>query len=312
MRFLLLFALLVIPAAGEGRILLLAPASKGFSQAISALKANLNDFDTKYLEISEHTKSQDIQSAISQYVPNAIVLFDNKSVRAYRQYLIENPTVQALPVIALMALQVEDALENFSQYIGISYEIPAVTTISRLRSLIKDPIRKVGVVYRASMEAFYLDHQKLCQIEHIELIGFKVSNEGSPGNELRRGLDRLVRENQVDAIWILNDNLLLTPRLFQEVWSPFMRAHRIPGIVGVETLVQPKLQFALYAALPDPAGLGAQAANLVYEIADNNWKVIESRVEKPLSIIQIWNSIMAEKVSTPRPEVHRLVDKVLE
>lgn len=311
MRLLLFLVFLFIPVAGQGRILLLAPSSKGFTQAMNALKANLSDMDTRYHDISEHANSVDIHDIMVQYHPNLIVLFDNKAIRAYRQYIVDYKVKETIPVVALMALQIEHALEFFPQHIGISYEIPAVTTISRLRTLLKNPIRKVGVVYRASMEDFFRDHRKLCEVEQIELIGYQITNEAHPGNELRKGLNHLARNSDIDALWILNDNLLLTPRLFQEVWSPFMRNHRIPGIVGIETLVQPKLQFATYAVLPDPEGLGAQAANLIYEIEENQWKIPRSRIEKPLSVIQVLNSSMAQKVAKPRPEANQLVDKVL-
>lgn len=312
MRFILFLAILWTSGLCKGRILMLAPMSKTIMLAEQSLTSNLTDMDTRYLEVSDNTTSKDIEVAVNKFKPNAIVLFDNKSIRAYKQYLARYREAESLPVIGLMALQVETALEGIPKHMGISYDIPAVTTISRLRSLIQNPVKKVGVVYRESMQSFYGDHKRLCEIEHIQLIGYKIRDEENLIGELKRGLDLLVRESEVDAIWIVNDNVLFTPKLFQEVWSPFMRNNRIPSIVGVETLVQPKLQFGTLAVLPDPIGLGAQAANLIYEMEENQWRIEKNRVDKPLSVIQIWNSSMGEKVAQPRPDIEKLVDKVLQ
>jgi hypothetical protein len=312
MRILWVIACLVWTTYGQGKVLILTPPTKGFLEAIEAMNVNLTDMDLKRFDIDENTNSQSLHQLIARFNPNLIVLMDNKSIRAYKQYLTDFPNRKSIPVVALMALQIESALSGLPQVIGISYEIPAVTTVNRLRGVLQSPIRKVGVLYRSGMTPFFKDHQKWCKVENIELIGYEIGDDSNPGYEMKKGLHHLVHEEGIQALWVLNDNLLLTPKLIKDIWLPFMKNNPMPGIVGVEPLVQSKLHFGTFAALPDPAGLGAQAANLIYEIQEDEWLIAKKRIEKPLSVIQILNLSMARKVGKLKPNATKLVDKVVE
>jgi len=59
--------------------------------------------------------------------------------------------------------------------------------------------------------------------------------------------------------------------------------------------VQTKFELGSFAVIPDHRGLGAQAANMIYDLADNQWNLSETIVHQPLSVIKIVNSSLARK-----------------
>jgi len=306
-------ALLLLPYAVFSGVLAFSPVGRDFNEAVSSLRTNLSDYTVTVENVNDDYSTKDMAKSIKDQNPEVVVLFDNKSIRLYHAFLDEYKPSNPPPVVALMALQIESSLVGIPNVIGISYEIPAVTTASRLRSLWSSPIRKVGVVYRASMEKFFLENQKFCKVEQIALVGQKISDETDDLNhDVRISLQNLVWNDQVDALWILNDNKLLSAKLIRDVWIPFMKSNAKPGIVGFELLAQTKIGVGVIAVLPDNVGLGAQAANLVYEIMDNGKKVETKRIDLPLAVIQVLNTTLAHRLGALRPDAEKLVDRVVE
>ena len=43
---------------------------------------------------------------------------------------------------------------------------------------------------------------------------------------------RAQENDKIDAVWIINDNKLLTPKLIMEVWIPFIKENQKVAIVG--------------------------------------------------------------------------------
>jgi putative ABC transport system substrate-binding protein len=95
------------------------------------------------------------------------------------------------------------------------------------------------------------------------------------------------------------------------MWIPCVRKYKIPIVVGVEVLVRPKLNFGTFAVLPDHVSLGIQAAEMVFDLMDNNWEINKSRVDPPLAVYKIINLQQAEKYFTVTEENLKSVDKIL-
>jgi len=297
--------------AGD-RVLVIAPDHHDFVQVYDAIRSNASDLQFDYLQWDERLTPQEGVKHVESFQPNLIVLMDNKAIRLYRQMLHLSDSHKVRPVVALMALQMEQVLRGIPNAVGISYEIPAVTTVSHLRMLLKDSIRRVGVVYRKEMESFYHENHALCQVERIELVGRRIDQGKVDVKTLRRALHSLKDEQTIDAVWIINDNTLLTPQLIRDAWIPYLKENPMPGIVGVETLLQTRLSLGMLAVVPDPSGIGAQVANLIYEAMDNGWKWNALRIEKPLSVQDIVNVTMARRVAKPRDNLVNLVDRTVE
>src|SRR5690606_33852268 len=101
---------------------------------------------------------------------------------------------------------------------GITYEIPAVSVFVRLRGLTGRPLTSAGVLYRPFLRGFVEHQQKLSRGEGIEFDAIEVSKEPSR-REVITALKELERR-EVNAIWVLNDNGLLTGDLVRGAWLP--------------------------------------------------------------------------------------------
>src|SRR4029079_16519850 len=94
---------------------------------------------------------------------------------------------------------------------------PLITVVTNLRKVIASPVEKIGVVVRAPLRGFVARQAALAQREQITVVVQEIgANPNS--SELKWALRSLKR--QVDALWILNDDRLLNPRLIADAWLP--------------------------------------------------------------------------------------------
>ncbi|MEO6097029.1 MAG: hypothetical protein ABIW76_15655, partial [Fibrobacteria bacterium] len=196
---------------------------------------------------------------------------------------------------------------------GIFYEVPGVTILVNLRSLVKGPVRKVGVIARPSMADFVRENAKWCAYENIELVPYLVSEDRMDvARAVRTGVRRLRDREKVDALWILNDNFFLTPEIIGGGWLPALARFKKPVLVGVENFVSERSHFGTFAILPDHYALGVQTAGLILRLKENGWKLDETlRVEQPLAVYKILNLEQARKYATVRDSALKEVDKVI-
>ena len=108
-----------------------------------------------------------------------------------------------------------------------------------------------------------------------------------------------------------NDNVLLTGKIIKRVWRPLLKKHKIPLIVGLEVFVNPELDFGIFAVLPDHISLGNQAAEIILELKDNNWKFEKNITFPPISIKKIINYHQARIRFNIKEENFLNVDKIL-
>ena len=110
------------------------------------------------------------------------------------------------------------------------------------------------------MEEAFKENYKFCAREGIELVGVLLPNQRkNKVKEISQALKKLLKKDKVDAMWVLNDNILLDAKLMKNAWIPATQKYKIPMMVGVEVLVNPRLNFGTIAILPDHYAFGVQA-----------------------------------------------------
>jgi hypothetical protein len=269
------------PHEGRAAIGILAPDTQQVDPLIHTLRSELSpDFDVQVFWVHRGTTPDELRQAIETIEPNALVLVDNSVAQLYA------PLAAALPAppasIIVMASFVEHVQPTVKNSMAIAFETPAVTTLSQVRALLERPLRRAGVVYRAGFEQFVEQERVRALQEEIELVPVRVPSSPNVAS-LSRALRRLERSN-LDAVWISNDNVLLTQRLLARAWLPFARKVSLPIVVGVPGLVKSSVPFATYAAVPDPVGLGVQTADLVFALQSAGWKPQVPRVHPPVAV----------------------------
>jgi hypothetical protein len=244
-----------------------------------------------------------------------VVLMDNQAIRLYagvqRAWRRTEPFP---PAVALMAVRVDQAIAGMRRVTGIFYEVPGVTTVVNLRSLVEDPVRKVGVIHRGAMADFVAESARWCAAERVELVPYLIPEGGRDvAKAVRTGVRRLWRKDGVDALWVLNDNFYLTPEIIARGWLPALERFEKPVLVGVENFVAPGIKFGTFAVLPDHYGLGAQAAGLLMRLQEDGWRAGEApALRQPLAITKHLNLRLARKYSRIREDRLREIDRVVE
>lgn len=299
-------------AVGSERIVVFLPDT---SQTREVWHAMCDEVSADYQLIAVQVQSAEdagvVAQAIARHRPAALVLMNNPSVAAYGEYQRRDPHAHFLPAVIVMSSFLDGTERHLYATTGISYEVPLITVVTNLRKLIASPIERVGVVYRTGLRSF-VDHQaELAKVEQIALLGEEVSSAPN-ASELKRAVRRL--KQGADALWVLNDDRLLSPRLIVDGWLPALDERPwVPTIVGVPSLVSPKNAFGTFAVLPDHAALGVQTADLLFAIAENGWTLpADARIQLPLSTTTTIDLSSARERFRLREQALTQVDRILE
>ncbi len=261
-------------------ITVLAPEDAQLVPVVNQLRNELEgDFDVQVTAVdAERGTPEAIGRVLAHDQPKAVVLLNNSTARIYRKWARSSASP---PVsIILMASFAEKLQHTIPNSLGIAYEVPAVTSFVGLRALGKQ-VNRVGVVYRKPLAQYIKAQEALAQVESISFVAEELPDEFEP-RDLKAALVRMKRSG-VDALWLPNDNGLLTRLLMAKVWLPYLDRLELPVIVGVPSLVRADYAFGVYGAIPDPEALAIQAADLLIELSENDWTSDGPRVRLPLS-----------------------------
>lgn len=274
-----------------------------------------DDLGKQYRLVAVHADASDASRAIAEgmrrYQPSGLVLMNNPTVAAYRTLQKSSPHAVFPPAVIVMTSFLDGRSQQLLATTGISYEVPLITVVTNLRKLIVRPIERIGVVVRPGLTGFVRRQAELARREQITVFEEKVDTRCN-ASELKRALRRL--KQHVDALWILNDDRLLTPQLITEGWIPGLNERPwSPAIVGAASLVSPGQSFGTFAVLPDHIALGSQAASLLFDIADNGWVVPpDAQIQSPLSTTTTVDLVQAKERFELRADALQKVDRVLE
>lgn len=249
--------------------------------------------------------------AMRKYQPSSLVLMNNPTVATYRAYQEKATDKRFPPAVVVMTSFLDGHPTQIANATGISYEVPLITVVTNLRKVIATPIEKVGVVVRSSLRGFVERQATLARREQITVVEQEVSATPN-SSELKWALRKL--KQRVDALWVLNDDHLLTPPLIAEAWLPGINEKPyFTTIVGAAALVSPMQSFGTFAVLPDHSALGVQAAGMIFDLADSDWMLpADAQVQLPLSITTTLDLKQARRRFSLRPDALQQVDHVLE
>lgn len=303
------------PPARPGRPLLFVamPDSAHFHATRKSLLGEVkNGFDLVTFLVDPGTTSLGLGAAVEAAAPTCLVLMNNSTVRLYRDYQHSRPGRRFPPAVVVMTSFLEDIRGELINATGIAYEVPGVTAFVGLRAIINTPVSRVGVIHARYSRGFIERQRSLAAKEHVEMFPVEVSNQPTL-NEIRDAFHFLKAVSRVDTLWVLNDNRLLKDgRFVVEVWQPAIERLKVPVIVGAAPLVSPQAAFGTFAVLPDHAALGVQAANLIQDLAEEDWDAAHHSVELPLSTTSVLDLAAAGERFGLRGDPRKLVDQVVE
>lgn len=278
---------------------------KGLTDELAA------DYHLVAVKVEHSSDSAIISRAIQRYRPAALVLMNNPTVTAYREYQHSASGLSFPPAIVVMTSFLESQSTQLVSTTGITYEVPLITVMTNLRRLITLKKERVGVVVREPLRNFVGKQIALANREQV-VVTQEVVGASPNASEIKRALRRLKRD--ADVLWILNDDRLLTPKLISDGWLPGLDERPwLPTIVGAGSLVSPQRSFGTFAVLPDHVALGAQAATLLLDIADREWVLPPgSQVQLPLSTTTTMDLGQVKERFVMQKDALEQVDRILE
>jgi ABC-type uncharacterized transport system substrate-binding protein len=286
----LLLFIFISPAFAEDHVLVIRGKTAIFEEVLKGINDDIED-EVSLVEmvISNNSSDHDIAKMFNQYHPRLIILMGNKAVNLYSDFQENNSKVKFPPAIAMAALFIDGFSSKLKNFTAIRYEIPAVTSVVTMRNVLNKPVKKIGVIYRSWMKNLIEENKRYCLAEGIELIGIELPNKiANVSSSIKRSLNIL--SNKVDAIWILNDNSLLTRDALTKAWLPLRKKSKLPAIVGIKQFIT-KIPLGSFAIIPDNYGLGAQAAGIIFEIIENNWTLENTKILQPVSVKKFMNTV---------------------
>lgn len=306
--------ILLIATVWGDNLLIIRSGGDAFTEVSNSIISDVKDEFTVSEEIlKSDISAKKMKKLIETHNPDLVVLMNNKAVKsfkAYQQSLSQDE--KKIPSLSLMTALLSAQIKGLENAAGISYEVPIVTSVVNLRSILQVEDVKIGVVYREFLKSFIDENAEYCKRENIKMVrGFVPSDNKNYKTLLQKGLDLFVSEkHDVNMIWVPNDPVFLNSETIRDVWLPFSDKHSIPIIVGVESMLRSNVNFGTYAVLPDHIALGNQAAELIRDIRTSNWKVDFTIVEPPISIYQVMNPIKIQKrykLDSEKLEVDKVV-----
>lgn len=298
--------------AGHDAVLVIMPDTEHTRAVLLGLRDEVEEeFDIVVRRAGPELTGEQIEAMLADVQPRCVVLMDNPTVKAYRELQVARPKVAFPPAVVVMASFLEEHYRLVRNATGIAYEVPALTLFSNLRTILLTPVEKVGVVYRPAFRNYIERQRALAARESIELIGVAVPQEPTL-RDLRTALETLRNDHGVHALWVLNDNGLLTPDLISRGWMQLNESgRRVPLVVGAASLVSAKFDFGTFAMLPDHTALGMQAGALLFKLADQDWILERPEIQPPLSTKTVINLRQAERDFKLSPVALSHVDRIV-
>jgi len=302
------------PSRPDAPLLLLAmPPSADFQDVRRAIVTEVKkNFNISTFMVTAGTTPADLAQAIARTTPACLVLMNNATVALYREYQNTHRNDKMPPAVVVMTSFLEELRGSLKNTTGIAYEVPGVTAFVDLRSVIRAPVRRVGVVYRPRFRAFIDRQKKLAAREQIDLVAAEVGKEVD-GQGLRAALHTLLVNEKVDVLWMLNDNeLIKNAQFLDDTWRAEISGARVPLVVGVPNLVDPRTPLGSFAVVPDHEALGLQTANLIFDLEESGWHADEHDVELPLSVKTVADLKQLRDTFGLKEDALRHIDRALE
>jgi len=299
--------------AGQPTVLVVAPHAEATAELWRAFRDEVRpSLNVITLTINQSSQAKTLDDVMRDYAPVCVLLVDNLAARLYRNYQALHPGAYAFPpAVVVMASFAEQVVATLKNATGISYEVPAITAFTSLLASIERSVRRIGVVFRPQFRRVFQQNALLVEKEGMVLVPAEVSSNATP-KATRKALLRLLHEGSVDALWVMNDNVLLKPRQLDGAWFDVLEKHPVPVVVGVASLVSTRRHFGAFAIVPDHAGLGVQAGNLLLDLQAEEFELNGRLVELPISVKTIVDLPLVKEYFGLKPGALERIDLVLQ
>jgi hypothetical protein len=242
----------------------------------------------------------DLLKSIKGAAPKAVIAMDNSASEVIREMRKSNDQT---PAFAAMMLQVDKALEGVPNVAGIKFEIPAFTQFSNLKYVSASKFSKVAVFHRKGFLPMMAQAKDMLAKENLTLDAYcldcEKSLEGSALTDAMKTQWKKWESDKEVVLWLLADNVLLTPQSLKDFWLPSVGKSERPVVAPLDMFVSgnpPVGEIGLLAFNPDYVELGAQLSEQIRAVIEDEEEIQEKGFEELISVFGVLNKKKAKKI----------------
>ena len=299
-------------AEGASAVLVLMDSAADSELTLIGLEEELGaEFTLDVRWVTPTTSIADVLKVLHELAPPAVVLKGDRAIGIYQGALAVWSGAKLPAAVVIGGAHAGGKVEQIPNAVMLSDHVAGITSFVSLRAITKTPVHRVGVIYREGAESFIRAQGALALQEKIELVGRSVGPD-NVDRDLSEALTELLSGDTVDALWVLDDDALVSASQVQKIWLPSLRAHAKPVVVNSPKLVAPQVRFGMFAVLPDHVALGARAAEQILDLKADAWRVSGGEVATAVSVRKVLLLSIQDDHLALRAGVHRQMDQVIE
>ncbi|MEX2124053.1 MAG: ABC transporter substrate binding protein [Woeseia sp.] len=259
-----------------------------YDAAISGFLSSCNNEITEYNLRGEAGGSSDVIQNITLANPDLIVAIGVLAAEFAQQKL------SSFPVLYAMVPEPQTYGLTGQNIAGISLDIPIERQLTVYRSMVNE-LKSLGAIYDPQKSGdFVLEARKVAEQLGLVLHTREVASR----KEVPAALRALLREERIDALWMIPDDTVVTPESFKflllssfENDLPFLAASDIFVKVG-----------ALASLTPDYTDVGRQGCELATALTSGKVSLASVDVVLPAKINLSINLKTAQKIGLAIPD----------
>ncbi|MEC9464431.1 MAG: hypothetical protein VX834_01510 [Myxococcota bacterium] len=289
-------AIFMLPALAWGgdTVLVLMPETEDSQLTRAGLEEELgHELRVHVAWVGPESSADSVAAALEQSKPKAVVLKGALAEKLYSEVVSSlhasprrGSQALVIPPSVVITASHEASRTPVPKSVQLSGHVAGVTSFVSLRAITKAPVQRVGVVYRTGAEPFVQAQAELAAREKIELVARSVQT-AQLKDGLAKRLHELIHDEKVDALWVLDDDVMLQAELIKSAWLPALREHAKPVVVNSPRLMNARAGLGMFAVLPDHLAIGVRAADKILDLRDENWRIAKGDVANALSVRKV-------------------------
>lgn len=287
MNHLFICILLLNAISFSKTILVVRPDGFEYSQAEQGLRSELSSYKYHTLVSSNFHSQKQLHNAIDSVSPDFIVVMDNHNLNKLIELSTKEVDFSQHPVFSILSLNLKNEIQNRPHFYGIEVEVPAYTLFTQFRKVSQSTVSKIGVFHQKELSARITEAQKALKQEEIDLVSFCLDCKTPLSNRvllqtLKKEYREMIFTDEIDAIWMIEDNLSLNQTTLEHFWTRTVKNSSIPILTPFTSYTNPDINLGHFSAQAKYYELGTQVG-LQIELYTEEGK-LDTQTEPPISV----------------------------
>lgn len=284
--------LLLAVCAGSGHAesiaLIKSYDSEPYDAAIAGFLDSCDNEIAEYNLEGDNDGSGDLIDSITQSQPHLIVAIGVLAAEFAKQKF------GSVPVLYAMVPEPQAYGLTGSNIAGISLDIPIERQLTVYRSMVED-LKSLGAIYDPEKSGDFVK-EATAVAERLGLVLHTRQVESR--KQVPAALRALLREEQVDALWMIPDETVLTPESFKFLLLSSFE-HNLPFLAASDIFVEVG---ALASLTPDYTDVGRQGCELATALTNGDVSFASLDIVGPAKVNLSINLKTAQKIGLTIPE----------